>query len=111
MKTLDWTVTNSSGETIAKLRHLEDAAALVALQGDGAKIRFGRVVLWREGSEDYSASESYDGVAELCYSRLSAHVVALDAKRAKRAATADSRNAKRIDGYDRDDIDSPSGDY
>jgi hypothetical protein len=57
----DWKIKNGEGVLYAQCRYAEDAAAMAALLGDGATItyRLGPV-LWREGSESFSASESYD---------------------------------------------------
>ena len=54
------------GEYVASCKHAEDAAALVALYGDGATIRAGhsrRDILWHEGFQGQPAAESYDFVA------------------------------------------------
>lgn len=53
---------------------------------------------------------------EICATDPCAHCIARDYKAAARAAETgrainDRHNADRIDGYDRDNIDSPSGDY
>jgi len=61
------------GEYVASCVHLEDAAALVALYGDGAQVRDGHTkksTLWTEGAEQISAGESYDGAAAVMRSRL-----------------------------------------
>lgn len=60
------------GEYVASVRYLEDAAALVAGH-PGATIRYRAhhgPVLWREGSEAFSAGDSYDDTASLCMERL-----------------------------------------
>lgn len=65
-----WKVYNSAGEYIAACKHLEDAACLVAFNGDGATIRSGHSrVVWREGAETQSAAESYDHVVEIARGR------------------------------------------
>ena len=57
-------------EYVASCKYAEDAAALVAVLGEGATIRFGHgPVLWAEGREDQSAGESYDHVREVCDAR------------------------------------------
>jgi len=57
-------------EYVAACKYLEDAAVLVAFLGDGATIRAGhRAVLWTEGAETQSASESYDHVLDVCLAR------------------------------------------
>lgn len=66
----------------AALKHVEDAAILVAVLGKGSTIRIGhaaRDIMWYEGGESQSAAESYDHVAKVVYDRLSA-------RRAKREA-------------------------
>lgn len=56
---------------IAACKFAEDAAALVAIQGDGAEIRDidHRTVLFKQGT-DGDAGESYDAVAEIVRERL-----------------------------------------
>lgn len=52
-----------TGEYVASCKYAEDAAAIVAVYGDGAEIRIGHKkanVVWREGSEDQPAGESFD---------------------------------------------------
>lgn len=65
-KAPEWKVYNPSGEYVAACKHVEDAACLVALYGNGATIRnpwTGHTKpLWREGVEEFSAGESYDRV-------------------------------------------------
>ena len=58
---------------VASCKHVEDAAALVALYGDGATIRDGaasRRTVWTEGRETISAAESYDTVARIVWDRI-----------------------------------------
>lgn len=56
------------------LKFAEDAAALVAVLGDGAQIRFGhKLIVWREGDEQISAHESYDIVADTVRDRVHEH--------------------------------------
>lgn len=62
----------------------EDAACLVALQGNGATIRDGhnkRDTVWTEGSEDFSAAESYDRVATIIKDRIESKYAAARAAR------------------------------
>jgi hypothetical protein len=59
-------VFNPSGEYVASCKFAEDAAAIVAIYGDGAEIRIGHKktdCVWREGSEVQPAGESFDQVA------------------------------------------------
>lgn len=56
-------------EYIAACRYAEDAAALVSLAG--GEIRWGHsAVVWREGSEAFSAGQSYDGAANIMHNRI-----------------------------------------
>lgn len=72
-----WKVYSGDGEYIAAVKYLEDAAALVAMRGDGTTIRYQHgVVIWREGKETQPAGESYDYVAETCRTRVHAKHVA-----------------------------------
>lgn len=64
---------NPQGGYIASCVHLEDAAALAALYGDGAQVRDGhqkQYTLWTEGAEQISAGESYDMAAAIMQSRI-----------------------------------------
>ncbi len=69
-------VYNSAKQYIAACKHVEDAAALAALNGNGTTIRAGHsVILWTEGAESQPAGESYDFVAEVAEQRRHAHFV------------------------------------
>lgn len=58
---------------IASCHYIEDAAALVALHGQGTTIRDGhRRIVWTEGEESLPASESYDHVLDMVYKRTRA---------------------------------------
>ena len=69
-------VYSGAGEYRASCKSAEDAAVLVgigycAVEGsDGGTVRLnhGRI-LWREGAEEFSAAESYDGAAIVIYQR------------------------------------------
>ena len=66
-----WKVYSPSGEYIGCVKDAEDAAALVALRGDGGTVRYGhRFVVWTEGSEDQPAGESYDYAAGVMLDRI-----------------------------------------
>ncbi len=56
---------DSSGTYQGSLKEPEACAAVLALYGDGAKIRLGHggPILWHEGAEHQAASESWDEVA------------------------------------------------
>lgn len=65
-------VFNPQGEYIASCKLYEDAACLAGMYGDGAQIRIGHAkscTVWNEGSEDFSAAESYDGAAKIMADR------------------------------------------
>ncbi len=51
-------------------QHAVDAAIIVAVWGDGSVIRCGRTVVWVEGSERFSAADSYDAAADVMAARL-----------------------------------------
>jgi hypothetical protein len=60
-------VYDAQGNYQAACKEPEAAGVLVSFYGDGATIRDGHArVVWREGSEDQPASESYDHVALRC---------------------------------------------
>lgn len=64
-----------SGGYVASCNDYAAAAALMAFYGDGAEIRNGHAkknVVWREGSEDQPAGESYDYVASVLQKRTTA---------------------------------------
>lgn len=66
-------VYTAEGEYVAACWHPEDAAALVAIYGDGATIRRGhlkRDIVWTEGAEDTRAGESFDLVAATVNGRI-----------------------------------------
>lgn len=66
-------VYNAHRVYIASCRHVEDAAALIALYGRDATIRWGHsFVVWHEGAEARAAGESYDNVQAVVYSRIKA---------------------------------------
>lgn len=58
-----WHVYSEDNEHMGGLKYAEDAAALLALHGAGTIRGADGAVVWTEGAEDFSASESYDGVA------------------------------------------------
>lgn len=85
-----WKVFSPSGDYVGSLVHGEDAAALVAIQGEGATIRFAghskKHVVWTEGSEEQSAGESYDETARIMADRLDVRRAEGDARREVRCA-------------------------
>jgi len=67
----DWKVYDKNGKYIAACKEPSDAAALVALYGNGATLRYGhRLILWTEGAESQNANNSYDYVAVTVQDRL-----------------------------------------
>jgi len=67
-------VHNPQGDYVASCKFLEDAAALVANYGDGARIRdaLTGTLCWHEGREDFPAGDSLDGVREKAFERIHA---------------------------------------
>lgn len=59
-------VYSADNEYVASVKYLEDAAALCAMRGNGTTVRLGHgPTIWREGSEEIAAGESYDRAAEI----------------------------------------------
>ena len=61
-----WKVYSPENEYVAACKHVEDAAAVVALRGDGATIREGHTkatIVWIEGTDGH-AGDSYDAVVD-----------------------------------------------
>lgn len=65
--TPEWKVYRN-GEYVAACKYAEDAAALVSMAGGIVKHGHSLIV-WREGSEKFSAGESYDGAARIMEKR------------------------------------------
>jgi hypothetical protein len=66
----DWKVYDAEKNYQAACKEPTTAAAVVSLLGIGATIRYGHnQVVWKEGDELILAGESYDIVAETCFSR------------------------------------------
>ena len=63
-------VYNPEGVKVAETKYAEDACAIVALYGDGAKIRCHWKVVWHEGHELFPIAESYDAAADVMAERL-----------------------------------------
>lgn len=57
-------------EYVAACKYASDAAAVVGLTGHGTVKYDHSLIVWREGSERVSASESYDEAAETMLERL-----------------------------------------
>ena len=66
-------IINPEGEHVASCAQGEEAACLMAFLGDGAKIKFGTITVWHEGSEAIPAGESYDIVTDTIVQRIEAH--------------------------------------
>jgi hypothetical protein len=58
-----------NGEYIAAVKYAEDAAVLAAMGGDVVVKYAHRKVVWREGSEEFPAAESYDRAANIMAGR------------------------------------------
>lgn len=68
---MNFSIYDQQGELRARTAFPEDAGMFVALLGDGATIRYrSRGIVWTEGKEKRSASESYDFVAETIAERI-----------------------------------------
>lgn len=68
-------VYNGQGEYRAAFVDCSEAAAFVAILGKDANVRNGHGqtrVIWYEGHEEFSASESYDRAGEVMLSRVTA---------------------------------------
>ena len=65
-----FSVASLEGAVIAKFSCLEDAAAFVGFRGESFQIRYRNTAIWREGEEEFPASESYDDCADICRKRM-----------------------------------------
>lgn len=66
----DFFVYNRDGQYVGRAIDAEDAACLASLRGDGATVRYQRRIVWREGSEDQPAGESFDFAASVIHERI-----------------------------------------
>ena len=58
------------GRYVAACKEPADAAAIVALYGDGTTLRDGhKTIVWTEGEENMPANVSYDNVATVVWER------------------------------------------
>ena len=64
-----WKIYNEDAEYVAACTYPEDAAALVSITGGTVRYDHRRTV-WTEGSEEFSACQSYDGAASIMRDRL-----------------------------------------
>jgi len=62
-------VISPDGDYVAACRYAEDAANLVGIYGPGAKIKLDGRIIWREGSEEISAGDSFDRAREIIHGR------------------------------------------
>ena len=61
-------------EYVGCMKDAEDAAAMVAILGAGATVRwYHSLIVWTEGEETQSAAESYDAAAEVMSERVRKH--------------------------------------
>jgi hypothetical protein len=66
----EWKVYDASKTYQAACKEPEAAAALAALYGPGATIKHGHsLIVWREGSEEIEAGESFDRCADILRTR------------------------------------------
>jgi hypothetical protein len=72
-----WKVYDAEGNYQASCKEPEAAAAVVAIYGEGARIKYDHaVVVWREGEcGDGWAGNSYDEVAQVVRERVHAYAV------------------------------------
>jgi len=80
---LVWKVHNGT-EQIGSTRYAEDAAALVSLAGEGARVLADGCIVWREGREAQPAGESYDYAADVMHQRRRAAAERALARRSPR---------------------------
>lgn len=74
MATPGFKVYNADGEYVAATIDTTLAAALVgSVLSEGARVKFGGRIIWREGAEEIPAGESYDRAAEIMADRVTAH--------------------------------------
>jgi hypothetical protein len=69
---LPWKVHGATGRQLASCAYAEDAAAVVAVHCDGATIKFGGRVVFKQG-RDGNAGDSYDGAASIARDTASRH--------------------------------------
>lgn len=66
---LNYQIYREDGELMGATKHGEDAACLVAFVGDGAYVKVNGKIVWSEGKEEFPASDSWDGCADIMASR------------------------------------------
>ena len=66
-----WKVYDSQGQYEAACKHVEIAAGIASILGDGTTVRYGhRMIVWTEGQEEFSAGQSYDGAGAIMLERM-----------------------------------------
>jgi hypothetical protein len=68
-----WKVYSKDREYVAATKYVEDAAAILALRGEGTEIRDGHLAKWAvfvQGQETVDAGDSADGVREIVAKRV-----------------------------------------
>ena len=55
---------------MGRTAHAEDAAVLISSLPEGSVVKYGRRIVWREGSKGECAGESYDLAAEKMLQRI-----------------------------------------
>jgi hypothetical protein len=74
-----WKVYSPSGEYVGSCKYSEDAARFIYM--DGMTIRYQhKLVVWTEGEEECSASESFDRCAEIMRVRVEQHFAGMDGR-------------------------------
>jgi hypothetical protein len=82
-----WKVYRHGGEYVAGCKYAEDAAALVAIQGHGARVKLDhKLTVWHEGHETHSAGEAYTGAAITMHRRAKKHYEKTQAERLRAMA-------------------------
>lgn len=67
-----WKVYDVNGEYTAATKSADDAAMLVGARAGGTVRYKHRKIVWREGHEEFSAADSWDGAAMVMVERLNA---------------------------------------
>jgi phytoene dehydrogenase-like protein len=64
-----WKIFSPDGEYVASTKYAEDAAVLAAAR-EGTVVKYQRyLAVWTEGSEEFSAGESYDRASQVMNQR------------------------------------------
>lgn len=62
-------VFNTMREYVASCKYAEDAATVVGSYGEGATIKVGGRIIWREGHEAFLAGDSVDHATSVIHGR------------------------------------------